>query len=215
MPAPKSPEITCTLCSRKFTDRGIARHLSTCLEKNTSKIANTNSKKEVFLYLNISTGINGDPYWLHVVMDQNATLRVLDNFLRDIWLECCGHLSCFYDGRPFKSKELDMDAKIGHVLKPRQSISYIYDFGSSTALLISARSQHQGKLKNTSGIDLLVRNPDPQILCEKCHKNVAEFVDPEDMLFLCSECLDGTESDQEFLLPVVNSPRCGVCAYEG
>ncbi|MCF8107852.1 MAG: hypothetical protein K9J81_02560 [Desulfohalobiaceae bacterium] len=125
------------------------------------------------------------------------------------------HLSCFFDGASFGSEELDMDAMIGHVLEPKQSISYIYDFGSSTELLITAKSQHQGKLKKKSGIDLLVRNPDPQILCKVCHKNVAEHVDSENMLFLCSECLNDAECEQELLLPVVNSPRCGICAYEG
>lgn len=215
MSAQKSPEVPCTLCSKKFTARGIGRHLSTCLERNTSKIANPNSQKKGFFHLKISTGFSGDPYWLHVVMDQNATLRVLDDFLRDIWLECCGHLSCFYDGALFRSEELDMDAMIGHVLEPNQSISYVYDFGSSTELLITARSQHQGKLNMTSGIELLVRNPDPQFLCEGCHKNVAEYVDSENIIFLCSECLDDTECEQELLLPVVNSPRCGICAYEG
>lgn len=59
-------------------------------------------------------------------MDQNATLGVLDNVLKDIWLECCGHMSSFYAGDIFRSEELDMDAMIDHVLEPDQSLSYIY-----------------------------------------------------------------------------------------
>ena len=215
MSTQKSSEVLCPLCAKEFTAQGMGRHLCTCLEKNTSKVAKLNSKKKGFLHLKISTGISADPYFLHIGMDQNASLRVLDAFLRDIWLECCGHLSAFFAGDTFGSEELDMDAKIGHVLVPKQSISYVYDFGSSTELLITARSQHQGRLETKSGIYLLVRNPDPQILCAVCHKNVAEHVDSEDIVFLCNECLEVVEYEQELLLPVVNSPRCGICGYDG
>lgn len=34
-------------------------------------------------------------YWLYLEMPARATLTDLDGFLRDIWLECCGHLSAF------------------------------------------------------------------------------------------------------------------------
>jgi hypothetical protein len=32
--------------------------------------------------------------------------------------------------------------------------------------------------------------------------------------FLCDECAKGVE-DEAALLPIVNSPRCGVCGYDG
>lgn len=34
-------------------------------------------------------------YWLGVEAKASARLRHLDQFLRRIWLECCGHLSKF------------------------------------------------------------------------------------------------------------------------
>ena len=38
-----------------------------------------------------------DPrYWMHLDMPMNLDLRGLDQFLRNIWLECCEHLSAFY-----------------------------------------------------------------------------------------------------------------------
>lgn len=33
--------------------------------------------------------------WLHIEMKGSATLSKLDNFLREIWLECCGHVGPF------------------------------------------------------------------------------------------------------------------------
>jgi hypothetical protein len=35
-------------------------------------------------------------YWLFLDIALNATLEDLDAFLRQIWLECCGHMSGFY-----------------------------------------------------------------------------------------------------------------------
>ena len=32
-------------------------------------------------------------YWMHLAVNASATLETLDQFLRAIWLECCGHLS--------------------------------------------------------------------------------------------------------------------------
>jgi hypothetical protein len=41
-------------------------------------------------------------YWLHLEAPITATLRALDGYLRDLWLECCGHLSIFeIDGRTY------------------------------------------------------------------------------------------------------------------
>src|SRR5262249_16834882 len=34
-------------------------------------------------------------YWLYLAVPFKATLENLDNFLRNIWLECCSHLSQF------------------------------------------------------------------------------------------------------------------------
>ena len=34
-------------------------------------------------------------YWIHIAAHVQAKLDDLDGFLRDIWLECCGHMSAF------------------------------------------------------------------------------------------------------------------------
>ena len=81
-------------------------------------------------------------YWLHIEMNAMATLAELDQFLRDIWLECCGHLSEFtingirYETSP-SDDWLEMDSKsmnvqLRKVLKVKDKFSYEYDFGSTT-----------------------------------------------------------------------------------
>ncbi|GHV12564.1 hypothetical protein FACS189491_05810 [Spirochaetia bacterium] len=50
-------------------------------------------------------------YWLLLDIALNATLEDFDDFLRQIWLECCGHMSGFYP--PVDSwgrDEFDMNA---------------------------------------------------------------------------------------------------------
>lgn len=75
------------------------------------------------------------------------------------------------------------------------------------------------------------RNNPPQFVCSICGENTAAWINPEgfydDTSFLCDECLkemeegnmetdeEGEEFEFDFLLPVCNSPRMGVCGYEG
>jgi len=44
-------------------------------------------------------------YWIHLEVSALATLADLDSFLRDIWLECCGHPSVFRIGTTDYSSE--------------------------------------------------------------------------------------------------------------
>ena len=40
-------------------------------------------------------------FWLHLAVRTDTKLHILDRFLRDLWLECCGHLSQFTVGNVF------------------------------------------------------------------------------------------------------------------
>ena len=40
----------------------------------------------------------GAAYWLHLAVREDTTFAHVDQFLRDIWLECCGHMSAFTIG---------------------------------------------------------------------------------------------------------------------
>ena len=91
-------------------------------------------------------------------------------------------------------------------------------------MVLSIHSCRDGEKKNNE-IVILSRNNPPKILCSNCEQNEAKWVNPEGYYegepFWCDECLKA-ESDEEgeyykpeFLLPVCNSPRMGVCGYGG
>lgn len=117
-------------------------------------------------------------------------LKELDHFIRDIWVECCGHLSSFtihkteYEsclntdffggGPPSKS----MNYRLRDVVQVGDTISYDYDFGSTTELTLSVHSCHDGEKRNNE-IVILSRNNPPEILCSNCEQREAEWVDPE------------------------------------
>ena len=53
-------------------------------------------------------------YWLDLEIKTDSKLRQLDDLLRKVWLECCGHLSAFkIDGLRYSvvvDKEFDFDS---------------------------------------------------------------------------------------------------------
>lgn len=80
--------------------------MSSC-KKRQSQLATETGKKQCGYFLLAIYPRYGKDYWLFIEMNEKATLRDLDMFLRDIWLECCGHLSAFnIEG---VSYELDLD----------------------------------------------------------------------------------------------------------
>ncbi|MDR0881350.1 MAG: hypothetical protein LBP55_02225, partial [Candidatus Adiutrix sp.] len=59
---------------------------------------------------------------------------------------------------------------------------------------------------------LLARNEPPELPCSQCGKPATE-VDTFECRLLCEECADS--GDEDGLLPITNSPRCGECGYSG
>jgi predicted RNA-binding Zn-ribbon protein involved in translation (DUF1610 family) len=163
-------------------------------------------------------------YWLHLEAKPVARLCDLDGFLRDIWLECCGHMSSFeIEGQEYMSSPTDysdaesMKVPLGKVLSPGLKFRHTYDFGTSTELDLRVA----GKFLGVSGkekIRLLARNLAVSFECSECGKAAVQ---------LCSECSCGSDAwlcdacgsqhqcGEEMLLPIVNSPRIGQCGYTG
>jgi hypothetical protein len=164
-------------------------------------------------------------YWFHVAVPVDTTLHTLDQFLRDTWLECCGHMSAFeIDGQSYASASLDdgdgvgMDGALEEVVAPGATFRHEYDFGSTTELELKVVGVRE---HGTPGgkVLLLARNDPPVITCQACGKASAAFVCPECAWdrdgWLCRKCAKKHECGDEMLLPVVNSPRVGVCGYAG
>ncbi len=91
--------------------------------------------------------------------------RGLDTFLRDTWVECCGHLSAFsingiryiVETDEYFKEDKSMSYLLEKVLIPGQEFSYEYDFGSQTDLDLKVVSEREVEDSGRS-IDILARN---------------------------------------------------------
>jgi hypothetical protein len=103
------------------------------------------------------------------------------------------------------------------VLKVGQRFSHEYDFGSTTYLSLKVMAEREGHTQEEDGsITILARNVPPTYLCRVCGKRATEvasdgYYDEEDGAY-CKEC---ARKKRVNTLPIVNSPRMGVCGYTG
>ena len=200
----------CFFCKAVVGRQAMIKHLQSC-EKMPPK------DSDMKRYLLILVEGRYDPvYWLYLAVSKETTLKQLDHFLREIWLECCGHASAFeIEGRNYSSSP-GMNKSIGNILSIGMKFRYEYDFGSTTELTLKIIDEQEMALKKP--VQLLARNEAPLIKCDHCGESAAkicsECVSDEKGL-LCPKCVTSHECDEEMLLPVVNSPRMGVCGYEG
>ncbi len=209
------PKSNCLLCNGKYTRTGMTRHLRSCLPKSLKNQAKEREKKvQPFFHIQV-TGKYSPDYWLHLKVNSSSRLGTLDQFLRHIWLECCGHMSAFRYGR----NELEMGRRFKDVLESGMELLHEYDFGTTTELLIKVLGEYQGSMAKNKPVEILARNKAPEIPCDECGKSPAVQICTEcqweGVGWLCQDCVGGHECDKEMLLPVVNSPRTGVCGYTG
>lgn len=217
----------CKYCGKEYTFSYMSKHMSTCEERQRILECERGNKKCGYFQLAIYS--NDKEYWMLIEMQENAILADLDSFLRDIWLECCGHLSAFnihginYDimpgedffwGEPAK----DMNYKLKAVLEKGMTFGYEYDFGSTTELKITVVDYRIGYYKKDK-LTILSRNNPPVLICDECGKKTATFICTECLWegggLLCEDCAETHECGEDMLLDVCNSPRMGVCGYTG
>jgi hypothetical protein len=138
-----------------------------------------------------------------------------------------------YQERYFQSQVLEalleivedrsLDVPLEKLLKVGQKFFYEYDFGSSTDLSLKVLSERDGVIQNQDEdedtIEVLTRNIEPVMLCKVCGKPakfvVGGYFDVEENAFCSKKCVKKSGEDADMLLPVVNSPRVGVCGYTG
>src|SRR5208337_1910830 len=217
----KSGEGACRFCLKTCSGSTIGKHLESCRVKKEKDVeeAAKSKKLETIFHIKIR---GGGEFWLHIEMKASSKLADLDKFLRDIWLECCGHLSQFViDGQAYMPsyagdlREMEarpMGVQLGKVLGVKNKFGYEYDFGSTTYLEGQIISERQGALKEK--VRILARNRMPEAVCTQCEKPAAQFC-TDCAEFYCSACLADHECGEEMALPVVNSPRMGECGYSG
>ena len=205
----QSPTGTCSLCGHEAPKAQMTRHLAACLLNHDSGAGG-----ETLVHLLIEA-TNDPDYWLHVEGRAAASLEQLDRLLRDTWLECCGHMSAFY----VQGVEPAMRSRLDSVFRAKGMLfKYEYDFGSTTRLkgkVVGFRNGSIGRL----AVRLLARNAASAWQCSACGKP-AELVCglclySEDAFFCAKHAPEHGCAEDEPFLPVVNSPRMGVCGYSG
>lgn len=206
----------CKFCKKTISGRAMARHLASCAERLNAQ--ESECQQERSFLLKASAG----PFWVYFEVNASSTLEDVDSFLRKLWLECCGHLSAFtingvqYYSQTHELGDKNMEVLLEKVIKPGTNFIHEYDFGTTTQLDIKCLSERTGGIK---GISILTRNNLPEFKCGKCGKPAKEICteciwDGEEGL-LCESCAKTHKCEEEMLLPVVNSPRMGMCGYTG
>lgn len=219
----------CAICEYKGTPKSMRTHILKHFEMDAAK------PKARRAYLVTITDRQPVTYWMFARVSERATLLDLDDLIRDKWVECCGHLSAFssggmsYDstlikdgsGRSAKAME---KARASKVLRENRTLGYVYDFGTSTDLTVKLVAQCSAAGMKDS-VEVAARNQDIRHECGTCGKAAAEWICTEciwgdDSPLFCTKCGKDHEhgsplDDDAMYLPVVNSPRMGVCGYTG
>lgn len=215
----------CELCKERTSKSAMTAHLVVCIPKHDRR---TGTPCELFQLRVEAKGAS--MFWIDVEVRGESPIRRLDELLRRVWLECCGHLSAFeigglrYSGVVdnefgFDRNERSMNARVAQVLTSRgQRFSYEYDFGSTTQLALRFTSARRGTI-GRSAARLLARNEPPVWSCAECDAPatvICPFCIGQRNPFACpSHARDHACDEDESFLPVVNSPRMGVCGYTG
>ncbi len=202
----------CLFCEDMFLQNEIGKHLAKHLLKMTKDDAGRSQRN--YCLVEVETSV----LFLHLLVRGDALMNDIDQFLRDIWLECCGHLSDF----GHKSITISMNDRIEEIFQSRIKIYHDYDFGTTTRVFLKAHKHYQLHLKGD--IILLSRNEPLEIICASCNKypatNICTVCWYKDNAFFCDKCtVEHAATCEDFVdyakMPVVNSPRMGECGYEG
>lgn len=224
---------TCNLCGKDFAKNVISRHLKKCLQEQAPP--SPGGKTQKTFWINV-WGKDLPEYWLHLEVPASAKLADLDQFLREIWLECCGHLSAFtIGGVPYEmdtgmvdamwkdffgpsQPPQSMNVRLYTILKPALKFEHEYDFGTTTELAGKVVAEGE-RPSQSKGIRILARNQPPAIPCSECGKPAtlvcSQCIYEGPKAWLCKKCSRKHKCGEDAFLPVVNSPRVGQCGYTG
>ena len=224
---------TCALCGEGLTRQGARKHFASCIPTHDL----TGGSGEKLVHVRV-TAPGLPAYWLDLEIKAHAKLDALDSFLRRTWLECCGHLSAFEIGsvkyfsrgydlgftQPYgrlgqrQTSERSMSARVGDALPAiGDRFEYEYDFGSTTTLQLAVVGERTGSIGRAAA-RLLAQNSAPLWPCATCGQpatSVCSYcLGDEGSAFACAAHVSKHRcGETEGFLPVVNSPRMGVCGY--
>ena len=218
----KMTKAKCQFCNEDFTTISMAKHLSSCPKhlESIKKAESGRFEPETLYYVRAFEPYAKD-FWLDLEIKGSAKMKDLDHYLREIWLECCGHLSEFSAGG-WGSAKIAMTKKISEVFDKYAEITHIYDFGSESQTAVKFISKRQGKPLTKHPISLMARNLTPEVECRECQESakwlcVECLYETDDGGLVCQNHFEDHESHDGYgdVLELVNSPRMGVCGYDG
>lgn len=200
----------CESCGERKGKAAMLAHLKKCLAKQGHASGSPSSQM-----LLVRAQASGVPlFWLDLAVKLEAKLKEVDRLLRRVWLECCGHLSQFYTGARHK---VSMNTNVGDAFgRVGSRLGYVYDFGSSTELIASLSGVVEGNSRYV--VQVAARNEPLTWPCDECGQPATAVCAQcayEGKGFCCSKHGSSHDCGEEMLLPVVNSPRMGVCGYTG
>jgi hypothetical protein len=213
----------CQYCGEETAKSSMIRHLAKC-DRRLQIIRTTGASKqseENLWHLRVQDFYDKD-FWLDLEMRGSAKLEKLDSYLRAIWLECCGHLSKFTVGG-WQGYDIGKARTADEVFAVEIELLHLYDFGTTSETDIKVVGLREGKPTTKHPVALMARNNMPEMLCKECDKPAT---------YLCIECLYEADAAGTWFLcdehvkhhphkeygepiPLVNSPRLGMCGYEG
>ncbi len=206
---------TCLVCHKNITNRTADKHLRTCIKSAGYLRASKPSYQ-----IKVQNTCRPE-YWLILLARADTTLSVLDSLLRDVWVDCCGHLSAFiidrqeYQSSPEGSED-GMDIPLSKVINNLQIFEYEYDFGSTTYLTLTVTGTC--KIFPPGEITILSRNDPPKPPCHICGGDAslycANCLDEEEWVF-CENCAYQHDCGEDDFRAITNSPRWGVCGDVG
>lgn len=205
----------CNKCKEVISMRGAKSHITKCLNQVIGNSPNAFLVKVQWPHKN-------PIYWLYLSVPFKSELEDIDLFLRKIWLECCYHMSQFTINHKRYSSDSESNPILGieefpstirseKILVPGLKFTHEYDFGSTTELLLEV----VGLIKavDSKEIKIIIQNQEPEFKCVSCG-NKAEMISSTEGDCYCESCVE-EDDDELYLLPLVNSPRTGVCGYVG
>jgi hypothetical protein len=216
----------CALCGKRTTKAAMTRHLKRCSANHEP----SRGRPTRLFHVRVEDAYS-PIFWLDLEMKAKATLAELDAFLREIWLECCVHLSAFdiegttYNVLPYSGgppvgdpAERSMNVKLEDVLDVQTRFHHTYDFGTSTELKLRVLSEREGRI-GREPLRILSRNETPVWTCALCDQPATQICTycmyEQENPFYCEAHAEDHDCEEEMLLPVVNSPRMGMCGYTG
>eukprot|EP01114_Cavostelium_apophysatum_P013630 TRINITY_DN3341_c0_g1_i1.p1 TRINITY_DN3341_c0_g1~~TRINITY_DN3341_c0_g1_i1.p1 ORF type:complete len:272 (+),score=36.93 TRINITY_DN3341_c0_g1_i1:169-984(+) len=233
---PVKKSCVCEFCKETFPETEIRTHLLAEIPKQTQQ--ETGSKTTYFLIK-----VVGKPCYLYLLVDKKSKFIAVDSLLKDIWLECCGHLSAFslMDGSG-RRRMLEPDEEDQIMAKPLESelqvgssFHHIYDFGTSTetdgCVMQEIELPKPLQCVRANHCFLVARNEMKQVNCNVCKnsgkKRKAEWTcynyrcpsavgsgNRKKPCGLCDECKDAHGCEDYEIHGIANSPREGMCGYE-